>query len=364
MNRLLAYRNDSPLSTGLRLLLANKRLLLWTYLASVLLGLRAALPFHARVSPILDHSLAAQTLASRFDLSSYALLSMQIGKQGTSLYTQAFSAILGYCIFAVILAAGTYFVFGSGELPRLSIILRSGVDYFWRFFRLLLFAGFTGGVIVGALAGVRILILKHADNIFVGRPYFYLALVSFVAVALVAFFFRLWFDLAEAMVIQLGFDGDRRVRRSLFPSLRILRRRFASTYFSYLLIGIVGWIGLLLCLWLWVVAVPARAVPLAWIVGQLGVLSILTARIWQRGFATAVVAFADPVPVVHRAIFTPPPVYSTAEDVAEQSTAVSSSTLQEKPLSEARASSMEGGGEGSTIPESSLPEIDTDERQT
>jgi len=363
MNRLLAYRNDSPLGTGLRLLLANKRLLLWTYLASLLLGLRAALPFHARISPILDHSLAAQDLAGRLDVSSYALLTMHLGKQGTSLYTQAFAAIVVYCVFAILLAAGTYFIFGTGELPRLATVLRAGVDYFWRFFRLLLFAGFIGGTIVGGLAGLRSLLLKHADNVYVGRPYFYIALISFVAVALVAFFFRLWFDLAEAAVIQLGLDGDRRVRRSLFPSLRILRQRFASTYFSYLLIGLLGWTGLLLCVWLWVVAVPARAVPLAWVLGQMGVLSILTARIWQRGLATAVVAFADPVPVVHRAIFTPPPDYD-APDVVPAASTVPSDGPRAEATPEAPASNMEDAGEPNTTPEPTLPEIEEDDRQT
>ncbi|HET9088622.1 MAG TPA: hypothetical protein VFN53_13975 [Acidobacteriaceae bacterium] len=359
MNRLLAYRSDLPLSTGLRLLIANKRLLLWTYLASVLLGLRAALPFHSRVSPILDHSLAAQDLAGRFDVSSYALLTMHLGRQGTTLYTQAFADIVVYCVFAILLAAGTYFVFGSGEVPRLGLVLRAGVDYFWRFFRLLLFAGIIAGMIVGGLTAVRTLVLKHADEVYVGRTYFYLALISLVAVALVAFFFRLWFDLAEAMTIQLGLDGDRRVRRSLFPSLRILKQRFASTYLSYLLIGALGWAGLLLCGWLWVVAVPARAVPLAWIVGQLGVLSILTARIWQRGLATAVVAFAEPVPVVHRAIFTPPPAFQTPEAGEENSSGIlrmpnEISSSEVPPLSEAI------GEPGTAIDSAPHPIDDTD----
>ncbi|MHB8303186.1 MAG: hypothetical protein ACYDC6_10180 [Acidobacteriaceae bacterium] len=306
MNRLLAYRNRSPLSTGMRLLLANKRLLLWTYLASLLLGLRAALPFHGRISPILDHSLAAQSLAGRFDLSSYALLTMGLGRHGTSLYTQAFAAILVYCVLANVLAAGAYFVFGSGEMPRLATVLRSGVDYFWRFFRLMLFAALIGGSVVGILAALRGLLLKHADNVYVGRPYFYISLATLFIVGLVALFFRLWFDLAEATVVQLGMDGDRRVRRSLGLSLRALRQRFAPTYFSYLLIGVLGCTGLLLSLWLWMVAVPPRAVPLAWILGQLGVLSLVFARLWERGFATAVMAFAEPIPVMHTAIFTPP----------------------------------------------------------
>lgn len=359
MNRLLAYRDRSTLQAGLRLLLANKRLLLWTYLASLLLGLRAALPFHARIGPILDHSLAAQDLAGRLDVSSYGLLMMHLGKQGTSLYTQAFSAILVYCVFANVLAAGTYFVFGSGELPRLATVVRSGLEYFWRFFRLLLFAALIGGIVVGVPAALRGLLLQHADNVYVGRPYFYISLATFVVVALVAFFVRLWFDMAEATVIQMGFDGDRRVRRSLFPSLRFLRQSFTSTYFSYLLIGVLGWAGLLLCVWLWVVAVPPRAVVLAWTFGQLGILSILVARIWQRGLATAAVAFAEPIPVVHTAIFTPPSVYPGPLAAGEQSPVVAA---QEGPAATLPASNTEGLAEREMGPGPRPPEIEEDGR--
>jgi len=333
MNRLLAYRNRSPLSAGMQLLLANKRLLLWTYLASLLLGLRAALPLHARLSGILDHSLAAQSIAGRFDFSSFALLTMGLGKHGTSLSTQAFLAIAVYCVFSNILAAGTYFVFGTGEAPRLATVVRSGLEYFWRFFRLLLFAAIIAGPVIAILAGLRAALLKHADNVYVERPFFYISLGTFILIALVAFFFRLWFDIAEASVIQLGLDGDRRVRRSLFPSLRILRLRFAPAYFSYLLIGTLGWVGLLVCLWLWVVAVPARAVPLAWILGQLGVFSLLAARIWQRGLATAIVAFAEPVAVVHTAILTPPATYEAAAAVPASHTVeiIERTTVLEQP---------------------------------
>jgi hypothetical protein len=361
MNRLLAYRNLSPLNTGMRLLLANKRLLLWTYLASLLLGLQAALPFHARVSPILDHSLAAQDLAGRFDISSYALLTMRLGRQGTSLYTQGFAAILIYCVFANFLAAGTYFVFESGELPRLSAVLRAGADYFWRFFRLFLFAALIGGVSIAILSALRGLLLKHADNVYVGRPYFYIALATFILVALAAFFFRLWFDIAEAIVIQLGLDGDRRVRRSLFPSLHILRQRFPSTYFSYLLIGVLGWAGLLLCLWLWVVAVPARAVILAWFFGQLGVLSIIAARIWQRGLATAVVASSEPIPIAHPAILTPPVPYVGSPVAGSEIPA--GTAIQQEPTIAVSASNHEDSERPSIATDPTFPDINEDEQQ-
>lgn len=306
MNRLLADRNHSPFSTGLRLTLANKRLLLWVYLATLAVGLGAALPFHARMASVLDHSMAAQGIAGRFDVSSYALLMMNLGKHGTSLYMQSFAAILGYCIVSNILAAGIYYVFATGDLPRLAVVVRSGIEYFWRFFRLLLFVLIMAGPVLAILWALRRVLLKHTDNIYVGRQFFFISLATFIVFALVALFFRLWFDLAEASVVQLGLDGVRCVRRVLFPSMRLLRKQFVPAYFGYFLIGCIGWAAFFLCLWLWMVAIPPRAIFPAWILGQLATLSLLAARIWERGLATAVVTFAEPTEVVHTAIFTPP----------------------------------------------------------
>ena len=306
MNRLLANRNYSPFRVGLRLALANKRLLLWVYLETLAVGLAAALPFHARMASVLDHSLAAQSIAGRFDVSSYVLLMMNLGKHGTSLYMQALAAILGYCVVSNILAAGIYYVFATGEVPRLAVVVRSGIEYFWRFFRLLLFVLILAGPVLAILAALRRLILKHADNIYVGRQFFFISLATFAVFALIALFFRLWFDIAEASVVQLGIDGNRRVRRVLFPSMRLLRKQFAPAYFGYFSIGCIGWAVFFFLTWLWMAAVPPHAVLLAWIVGQLATLSLLAARIWERGLATAVVALAEPETVAHTAVFTAP----------------------------------------------------------
>lgn len=313
MNPLLRYRNHSLAGSSLRLVLDNKRLLLWTYLASLAVGLRAALPIHARISPILDHSLAAGGIAGRLDISTYGLLMMAVGKHGTSLYFQAAADVLGYCLLSNLLAAGIYYVLRSGDRPRLSIVMRAGIDYFWRFVRLLLFAASIAGPILAAFFALRSLLLKHADNMYTGRTFSLISLGTLIVVALLAVFFRLWFDIAEAAVIQLGIDGDRQVRGVVIPSLRLLRKRFAPAYCSYLAIGCLGWLGLAVCVFLWAGALPPRAILPAWILGQLGVAFLLAARIWQRGLATVILAFnesSQPVPptVVEEFMPSPPDV--------------------------------------------------------
>lgn len=306
MDREFDYRTHSPFVTGFRLGLTNKRLLLWLYLTNLAVGLYAALPFHARISPVLDHSFAAGRIAGRLDVSALGALMLNLGKHGTSMFAQAFHATLAYGFFANVLAAGIYFVFVTAEPPRLSIVVRSGLEYFWRFFRLMIFTIIIGGAILAALNALRHLILMHANNVSVGRTYFTISIITLLIVLLTAVFLRLWFDIAEAKVAILGQTGIRRVRRTIGPSWTLLWRRFGAAYFGYLLVAIIGAAGFAFFLWLWVAFDPPRAVWLAWILGQLGMAWILAARIWQRGLATALAVSAEPVVQPAQAIVVEP----------------------------------------------------------
>jgi hypothetical protein len=289
INREIYIRNHSPFIAGWKLWLANKRLLLWVYLTNLAVGLYVGLPFHGRIGAILDHSLAADRIAGRFDVSAFGMLMMNLGRHGTSLHMQVFYAILVYGLIANVLAAGIYYVFIAGELPRLSIVVRYGIEYFWRFFRLMIFTIVICGAILAALEAIRGAILHAADNVYVGRTYFVISLITAIIWILIALFLRLWFDIAEASVIQIGQTGVRRVRRTIGPAWRLLWRRFAAAYFGYVLVAICGAVGMAFFVWLWIALVPPRGVFVAWVIGQLGVACLLASRIWQRGLASALV---------------------------------------------------------------------------
>lgn len=298
INRQFNFRNHSPFVAGWKLWLSNKRLLLWVYLVNLAVGLYVGLPFHGRISAILNHSMAADRIAGRLDVSAFGMLMLNLGQHGNSLHFQFFHAILVYGLIANVLAAGIYYVFMTGEMPRLAIVARSGIEYFWRFFRLMLFTIIICGAILALLGAIRSAILHAADNAYVGRTYFTISLVTAIIWILIALFLRLWFDIAEANVIQIGQTGVRRVRRTIGPAWRLLGRRFAAAYFGYVLVAICGAVGFMFFVWLWVAFVPAHAVFLAWIIGQLGVACLLLSRIWQRGLAsTLVLADAADQPV-------------------------------------------------------------------
>jgi len=103
------------------------------------------------------------------------------------------------------------------------------VEYFWRFFRLALFAAVFAGLILGPVGWLRTLYLKHANEKYVEAAYDFRFALTLIVLLLIAVALRLWFDVAEVYVVQMA-DGDRRVRRSLGPSLRLCRGTSAISF--------------------------------------------------------------------------------------------------------------------------------------
>jgi hypothetical protein len=309
---------------GLRLLLANKRTLLWSYLALLFVGLVGGASTYARIGPFLDHSLAAQKLAGGIDIAYYGELFMHVNEHdpGSGPVTAALTLLS--VLLSFLFAAGIVYVFLSGEKPRLAVILGRGVEYFWRFFRLLLFAAIICGPILGVLGWLRSIYLKQADEKFVEAAYDFRAAITLAVVLLVAVILRIWFDLAEVYVVKLGMDGDRRVRKSLGPSLRLFWRNFVRVFLSYIAAGTLGWLAFAFFLWIWVAGQTSHLIPLVFLWSQVALVFLLASRIWQRGILTALV-LAEPVPVVVvEAVFVEAepvvaiPVASEAESTASE----------------------------------------------
>ena len=157
----MATTRPSIFLGGLRLLLANKRTLLWSYLALLAVGLIGGASLHARIGPFLDHSLAAQKLAGSIDIAYYLELFQHVNEHNPGNGPVTAALTLVSTLLSFFLAAGIIYIFVSAEKPRLATILRAGVDYFWRFFRLALFAAVFAGLILGPLGWLRTVYLKR-----------------------------------------------------------------------------------------------------------------------------------------------------------------------------------------------------------
>ena len=295
----MATSTPSIFFGGLRLLFANKRTLLWSYLALLVVGLIGGASLHARIGPFLDHSLAAQKLAGSIDIAYYVELFQHANEHdpGSGPVTSSLTFIS--VLLSFFLAAGTIYVFLSGEKPRLATILRAGAEYFWRFFRLTLFAAIIAGPILCLLGWLRDLSLKHADERVVEVGYYWRFLLTLAILLLVAAILRLWFDLAEVYVVKLGREGDRRVRRTLGPSLRLLRTHFGHLFLSYFVAGALGWLVSAFFFSIWFFNQASHLILPVFLWSQFGLLILVASRVWQRGIVTALVAAtAEPTQTV------------------------------------------------------------------
>ncbi len=280
---------------GFQLGLRNWPCVVWAYAVNLLFSLLAAVPFATGLTSYLDHSLAAQKIAGTIDAASLAELSIHLRDTGfypMAMHTAGWLNLL-QLLMLFIFFAGSVFVFVSAEPPRLSVLLRGGVAYFWRFVRAAIVAGCVAMIVLGILLGLRSVLLARAGAIYVERQMFLYAAISGAVILLVALLVRLWWDLVEVYIVRNAMDGERRVRQSVFPALRLLFRYFFRTVGSFLLTGMAGVSAFAFCLYLWKM-LPAQQVWMAALLAQLGLFLLLASRFWQRGLEAALVMSADP----------------------------------------------------------------------
>jgi len=284
------------LSGGFTLMCRNWRCLTWAFFLNLLLAAIATVPYIAQLSDLLNHSRAAHNLAGRLDLGAYAELVGHLGERPSGIWNSAMSLDFLFAIVLFIFTPAILSIYLDDEVASLGNMFRIGLRFFWRMVRIALLFALIGGITIGILGALRGGLLTKLDDIYVERGYFAWSLLTGLVVGAIAVFFRLWFDLAELLVVErgtyhIGRIEDRAVRRTLGPAFRLFRAGFLRLYFSFIFVGALGVAGLALALVLWH-AMPARANLLAFIFAQIGLFLLLTARFWQRGIEVAWFEFA------------------------------------------------------------------------
>ena len=287
------------LAHGFWLALRNWPCLVWAYGVNLAFGLLAGIPFAGGLAPYLDHSLAAQKIAGTIDLGYLGELEAHLRESNfipvayqTALWLNLLEVLVLFVFFT-----GTIFVYVSAEPPRLSVLLRGGVAYFWRFVRATCVAVCIGGLILGGLIAARAAVLTRLSAVYVERRMFLYSIISGAVILLAGLLVRLWLDLVEVYIVRNAVDGERRVRNALLPALRLLRRYFFRTVGSFLLTGVLGVCALAACLYLWKEFVPADQVWIGFLLAQVGLFLLLASRFWQRGLEVSLAMAADP-PIV------------------------------------------------------------------
>lgn len=322
---------------GLGIALRRFPAFLWACVFSLGLALTFCFPLYTQVSSLLDHSLASQRLSSGFDLSVVIATAMQIHRDhvGEANAMTSHGSIVAYLALYFFLVPGTLFCYITRSKASLSNLLRHGIQHFWRFVRITLLTLIAAGIILGPLVVLQRRWAEFVDDRFVGRTSLFLTLGGALVVVLAASLLRLYFDLVEAYTVQLGTHArlsgrpDRRVRRTLRPAFRLLRRNLARAWGVFLLLTLLG---SAIAFFATRTAMHMLAQPHVWpmfLVAQAGLFGMLFTRFWQRGAEASLVlqhpiepeaeSFVDregyshsrPIPTIVPAV--PPPVPSAAK---------------------------------------------------
>ena len=201
------------LSSGLGMVLRNKRYIFWFWLLSLTVGEFGTSAFRESAHPILDHSLASNRLIHGFDVT--VMFDLFARPEFGFMQAMAFPAL--YFGFLFLLATALFLpgVFqgyaSTYRLPREDFFRACGRNL-WRYIRLMFIAGIVMGIATGALFALHgVLERKAAES----TNELLLPEVRFIGlfvIFLIMTIFRIWFDLAEADIV---LSDQRAVRKSI-----------------------------------------------------------------------------------------------------------------------------------------------------
>src|ERR1700689_623787 len=207
-------KNPGLLSSGLGMVLRNKRYIVWFYLLNLLLGLFGTAAFSNQAGTILDHSLQSQRLLHGFSMGvlTEMFARPEFGPTGASGGPAIFFSLL-FMVATALFLPGVFQGYASTyRLPREDFFRACGRNL-WRYIRLLIVAGIVMGIATVAVFGIQGAIEKKAAE---STNELLLPEVRYgglVLIFLVMAVFRIWFDLAEADVV---LSDQRAVRKSMW----------------------------------------------------------------------------------------------------------------------------------------------------
>lgn len=325
----------SVLSSGLGMVLRNKRYIFWFWLLNLTLAEFGTSAFRKSAHAILDHSLLGDRLVHGFDLAvMFNLFARpEFGSMSAMTTPALYFAFLFFLATALFLP-GVFAGYASTyRLPREDFFRACGRNL-WRYIRLMIVAGIVMGIIAGVLFAINGALVKKAGESTNELLSFEVQMTGLAVIFLVMTVLRIWFDLAEADIV---LSDQRAVRKSIWAGLRHTVRSVFRLLASYVAAAVVAAIIFVGGIWAWMRFVAPESVLGAFLIAQLTLLLLLIPRFWQRGVAVsywqqrmmlpvvpvrpleprptepmepqpvAVASAPDPTPVVPSPTPTPPP---------------------------------------------------------
>src|SRR5450759_3224152 len=194
--------NKGLLSSGLGMVLRNKRYIVWFYVLNVFLGLFGTVAFVNLAGGILDHSLQSDRLLHGFSLG--VLIEMvarpEFGPTIASRGPAMFFALL-FMVATTLFLPGVFQGYASTyRLPREDFFRACGRNL-WRYIRLMIVAGIVMGIAAGVLFSINGALVKKGGESTNELLPFEVQMAGLTVIFLVMTTLRIWFDLAEADIV-------------------------------------------------------------------------------------------------------------------------------------------------------------------
>jgi hypothetical protein len=321
--------NKGLLSSGLGMVMRNKRYIFWFWLLNLTLAEFGTAAFRRSAHAILDHSFLADRLMHSFDIGVVvAMLQRPEFGQTDSMTMPALYFGVLFFLFTAIFLPGVFAGYASTyRLPREDFFRACGRNL-WRFIRIMIIAGIVMGIFAGILFNLNGVIVKKATESTNEVLPFELRMIGFAVIFLIMTTLRIWFDLAEADTV---LNDQRAIRKSIGSAFQHTFRSLGRLLTTYVISTLVAVAFLLGGLFIWMKMVPPNSVIGAFVIAQITLLLLLIPRFWQRGIAVSYwqQRMLVPVAAVHTAEATPvappAPVAPTPEPVSVVSGPPSSS---------------------------------------
>ena len=299
-------KNQGLLSSGLGMVMRNKRYISWFWLLNVTLAVFGTLAFQAAASAIMDHSLYSSGIVHGFDMGVMLDLFFRpdFGHMNAVTMPAFYFAVL-FFVFVALLLPGIFAGYASTyRLPREDFFRACGKNL-WRFIRILIIAGIVMGIVAGLLFAANNAIAKKAEDSTNELLPFELQMTGLAVIFLIMTTLRIWFDLAEADTV---LNDQRAVRKSIITAFKHTFRSLGRLLASYVVSTIVAAIILGGGLLIWEKFVSSNSIFVAFAIGQITLLLLLIPRFWQRGIAVSYWQQHMLVPVVAARPIEPDPV--------------------------------------------------------
>jgi hypothetical protein len=254
-----------------------QRVLWFIFVINFVLGHFSAGTIVHKLEGVTDHSLYARRLSGMFDYGAFSAFSSDPEVKMFEEAGSSFSASIVFFVIVLFLTGGILEAYRSGRKLTTREFFEACGSYFWRWVRLLIMMGIVL-IPVGVLASV---VTKKTGRLLLDAGEmtgYWFFLVGMGVVVLLAMFVRLWFDMAQVRAVV---EEETGMWRNAGRAFRITAGNFATLFWMYLRISIVGWLVFGVGLYVWAKMPPARFV---WTIFFLEIVILIGfgVRLWQR----------------------------------------------------------------------------------